>query len=65
MKTKDKIELVMDIISQTLIDFNLNIKKISNDNIIFINTKTFKEYKISKKEFIKIYEKHNNENNSK
>lgn len=56
MKTEDKIKLTISIISKTLIDFDLNIKNISNDNIIFINTKTFKEYKIPKKEFIKIYE---------
>lgn len=64
MKTEDKIELTMGMISNILIDFNLNIKKISNDNIIFIDTKTFKEYKIPKKKFIKIYEERN-ENNSK
>ena len=65
MKAEDKIKLTMGIISKILIDFDLNIKKISNDNIIFIDTKTFKEYKTPKKEFIKIYEENKNDNNSK
>lgn len=65
MKAKDKIKLTMGIISKTLIDFDLNIKKISNDDITFIDTKTFKKYKIPKKEFVKIYEENKNDNNSK